>query len=290
MKKHIFDESLIFNILPNGQKMVRIRSDCIKECLQFYVESKSDCLGISESWGFSNKTPLNFLADCPFVTGLDIVDGNKRDLKTISNLTWLKYLRLGDAQQAIDLSALENLEELLSRWTNRLKLPLNKSRLLRLRLTGYKSVSYDLQQIVQFPNLDTLSLTGGNIRSLKCIKNFNKLKNLDLAYIKTLRYIGDIVDTQLEFLHIEHCRQIVDLEDIGGQKTLRVVRLSGLMPLNSLKFISSMSSLVEFRFVNTDVLDNDMLPLLRLKNVSFMNKKKFSHTEKEIIKSIENSK
>ena len=52
--------------------------------------------------------------------------------------------------------------------------------------------------------------------------------------------------------------------------------------LPSIKFIKNCSRLKELRFVDVDVADGDMTPLLTLEDFAFTKKRHFSHTEKEL--------
>jgi hypothetical protein len=61
-----------------------------------------------------------------------------------------------------------------------------------------------------------------------------------------------------------------------------VLRFNHCGETPNVKPIESMAALEEFCFVNTNVADGDLRPLLRLRSVGFLPKKHYSHTPEEI--------
>jgi hypothetical protein len=69
---------------------------------------------------------------------------------------------------------------------------------------------------------------------------------------------------------------------VARMKTLRVLRLNECGEIPSLALLDELPALEEFRFVDTNIADGDLRPVLRLKRVGFLRKKHYSHTPEEV--------
>src|SRR5262249_32680780 len=90
---------------------------------------------------------------------------------------------------------------------------------------------------------------------------------------------------ELRYLHLLTCKKFQDLPELVKLTKLEVLRLNACGDLPNLKFLAAFPRLGEFRFVDTNVIDGDLSPLLslpKLKSVGLLDKGHFSHTTAEI--------
>jgi hypothetical protein len=130
--------------------------------------------------------------------------------------------------------------------------------------------------------LDTIELVQSPIRTLEGIEHFHRIKHCEFHYLPELREVKAIAGTGVMHVHLDHCKNVQDIEALGKAKSLRVLRVTNCGNLRSLHFISSLENLEELRFVGTNIVDGDMSPLFRLKKVGFFPKKHYNRTPEEV--------
>jgi len=89
---------------------------------------------------------------------------------------------------------------------------------------------------------------------------------------------------QLECLVLDHCPGIADVEELAACPELKEFLYLKCRPLQSLSFLNLIKPLELFTFMETNVIDGDMRPLLRLKYSGFDNKRHYSHTYEQVTK------
>ncbi len=145
-----------------------------------------------------------------------------------------------------------------------------------------------LRQVPTSDNLKFLQLNWANITDFKVITDrFTKLKRLELqCCIKLINddYI-DLLSESLENLQILKSKKFVLGGNLLKLKNLRILCLNDCGPIPSLDFLKNFPNLEDFRFVNTEVLDGNLQPLLEhptIKSVGFFNKKHYNFKDVEI--------
>jgi len=131
-----------------------------------------------------------------------------------------------------------------------------------------------------------LELNLSNIHSFHGISNLGPIKRLELFYCTKLEKDDGLSELKddIEWLHINQSKKFSANEDLLKLKKLKVLCLNSCAPLENLQFLKEFPELVDFRFVNTDVLDGDLTPLLehpRLLNAGFRNKRHYNLKENE---------
>lgn len=149
-------------------------------------------------------------------------------------------------------------------------------------LTLWHHKKSKLGNFVDIPeNLLYLELNWSNIQDFQGIVKMNKLKRLELHYCTKLQNdsgLSGLVDT-LEHLHINQSKKFAPSEELLSLKNLRVLCLTSCGNLENLNFLHQFPNLIDFRFVNTNVLDGDLTPILdhpTIRSVGFLNKRHYN--------------
>lgn len=273
-------------IIPWGNwKVVWINSDHLDACIRSYETGEASAIGISEVKGF-RRTDLSILTTIPNLHGLAIPYPENLDLGVLGELLQLRFLVLGKERAALDFSMFSYLDELSTDWKPSDVLPSAQSALKRLCLWGFKPRSRNLQSLPAYRRLNYLKLVQGTVESLDGIERLVALKEAEISHLKQLKKISAIGTCEVETLHIEACSKIVDFASLSKCPKLRLLRYGNCGTLPSLAPLREFKTLEDFRFVNTNILDGDMSPLLNLKSTGFMKKRHYSHTPEQIARAI----
>lgn len=130
-------------------------------------------------------------------------------------------------------------------------------------------------------NLLYLKLNWSNIQDFLGIEKMNKLKRLELHYCTKLQNdiaLSGLADT-LEHLHINQSKKFVPNEELFSLQNLRVLCLNSCGNLENLNFLNQFPNLIDFRFVDTNVLNGDLSPILdhpTIRSVGFLNKRHYN--------------
>lgn len=261
----------------DGITTIWVDSDRIDACLEYYRDQNIHLLGISPMRGYKIDN-LNFLNVYTDVSGLVIVfppsfEFNMSPLLALSNLRSLTL----SAPVRLPLTHFHKLREFRGYWHKELQLS-GCDKIEQLDISAYKSATGDLTLFPDLPSLKHLALAQTSITSLRGISKLNLLKSLSVAYSSKLEALDEI-DTLsgLELLDFQKCPKLKQYDVLRTLKNLRVLRINGCAEIGSLGFINEMPRLEEFRFVNTNIVDGNLTPLLRLKRVGFLPKRHYSH-------------
>lgn len=86
--------------------------------------------------------------------------------------------------------------------------------------------------------------------------------------------------SSIQWLNINTSKKFTPSENLFSLKNLRILCLNNCGDIESLEFLKHFPNLLEFRFVNTKVLNGDLDPLLShesLLDASFLDMKHYSH-------------
>ena len=129
-----------------------------------------------------------------------------------------------------------------------------------------------------------LELNWANIKNFEWIEKFRNLKRLELHYCVKLendKGLSQLKDN-IEFLHISLSKKFKFNDELLKLKKLRVLCLNACGSLDNLYFLKSFPNLVDFRFVDTNVLDGNLKPILEhptIRTVGFLNKKHYNYKD-----------
>lgn len=152
---------------------------------------------------------------------------------------------------------------------------------------GFKSKVADLTDFPAKNFVNFLNLDLANIRSFSGIGRLGKIKRLETHYC--LKLESDVglseIGESLEWLHIKQSKKFSLGKELLALHNLRVLCLNTCSPLQDLEFLSLFPKLVDFRFVDTNVLSGDLTPILKhptLCSVGFLNKKHYNIRDTEV--------
>ncbi|WP_228520558.1 hypothetical protein [Flavobacterium sp. CSZ] len=138
-----------------------------------------------------------------------------------------------------------------------------------------------------------LELNCANIKNFTGLEKFNNLKRLELHYCVKLQEDRGLnqIRNSLEFLHINQSKKLKFTDELLKLKKLKVLCLNACAPIENLNFLNSFPNLIDFRFVNTNILDGNLKPILEhptLRTVGFLNKKHYNYKSEKIKQELEN--
>lgn len=132
-----------------------------------------------------------------------------------------------------------------------------------------------------------LELVSSNIKDFRAIEKFPALKRLEIDYCLKLESDAGIssLRNSIEILHINQSRKLSSMDEFSQLSELKGLRLNSCGALDNIQFIAKLPNLLDFRFVNTNILDGDLTPILEhptLKTVGFFDKRHYNYTSKKI--------
>ena len=136
-------------------------------------------------------------------------------------------------------------------------------------------------------NLLYLELNSVSIKNLQIIEKLNSLKRLELHYCTKLENDTGIAGLKntLEILHINQSKKFVFTEELLQLENLRVLRINSCAPIENLEFLKYLPNLIDFRFVNTTIVNGDLEPILihpTISTVGFSNKRHYNFKDIEL--------
>lgn len=264
---------------------IAIESDRIEECMAYFEEHGLSRVWVSPFHGFHGKD-LGFLENYPSIRGISLSDGSKVDIEGLRFLEEsLEYLGIENNRQSLDLTRFRRLKEFRAEWHPKFHITSDCRQLRVLDLSKYKPKNKDLSELAELPALEDLSIVQSPLTSIRGVGRFRKLNRLELSYLTKLESIAGLEELEgdgLEVLDCQKCKKISDHAVVRSLPSLRVVKFNDCGEIPAIGFLEDMPTLEEFRFVNTNVLDGDLRPLLKLKSVGFFKKKHYSHTPEEV--------
>lgn len=155
----------------------------------------------------------------------------------------------------------------------------------------YHGLAFDL--LPTSDRLLYLDMSLANIKDLSGIDKFKNLKRLELHYCVKLekdKGLGHLRDN-LQFLHINQSKEFKFSDELLELKKLRVLCLNACGPIDNLDFLSYFPNLIDFRFVDTNILDGNLTPILNhptIRTVGFLNKRHYNYRKDKLTLELEN--
>lgn len=280
------DGFLIFPDLNKKTFSLVIESSKLGKYIAYLKKNRLTKIDLTSNFGFKQNN-IDFIADLDLthiqLWDIDITDNTP--LYTQKKLKDLRYTNV-KTKTILDFSRFKKLNTLLISWDDRIRnIELNKS-LKTLYINHYYPKEKNLSAFPLIPNLETLDITG-NIVNLKGLPNFRKLKKLRLDYCLKLESIKDvtILKNSLTYLYIGQSKKLKDHAVTTDLKNLETLCFNSCGEIKSLDFLRKLKKLKDFRFVDTNIKDGNLAPLVKhphLKHIAFNYARHFSHTEEEI--------
>lgn len=169
------------------------------------------------------------------------------------------------------------------------------------KIIFFRMKNFSLSQLI-LPNLEFIQCTQCSIKNLNGIEKFNNFKKLYLYYCRSLESIEGISKLpNLKSIWLCACPRLTDISEIGkvenlvmlimesmkkanidfladlkAKDTIECIDLENCADLHSLKFLDNYPNLKMFGFWNTNVLDGNLTPCLRLKLAATGNKRHYN--------------
>lgn len=137
-----------------------------------------------------------------------------------------------------------------------------------------------------------LELHSANIENFNGIEKYRNLKRLELHYCTKLENDSGLSSLKgsLEYLHINQSKKMKFTDELIQLKKLKVLCLNDCAPIESLDFLKNFPQLIDFRFVNTNILDGNLEPILNhptIRTVSYLNKRHYNYKSEEMNRILE---
>jgi hypothetical protein len=135
--------------------------------------------------------------------------------------------------------------------------------------------------------LSYLELNWANIKNFDGIEKFKNLKRLELHYCVKLENdfgLSRLKDS-LKFLHINTSEKFKFTNELLQLKKLKVLCLNACGTIDNLDFLKNFPNLIDFRFVDTDILDGNLKPILEhptIRTVGLLNKKHYNYKDEKL--------
>jgi hypothetical protein len=270
-----------------GWIFLRVESDKLEEYLKYYKSKDCDTIGIAVSRFHGYKLDdLNFLSSIPQLKALYLQDSIP-GISTIQSLNELQWLLLPESKQKLDLSNFPKLEVIRGSWNSKLKNLSSCNSLHTISLSKYNPINKDIREFSYLSKLEELEINQSTIECLKGVEKIANLRSLEVSYMPRLQDISSIsgLKCSLEKLRFRNCKKVASFEVIDELEHLKELGINNCGDVTSIKFIEYLKRLEHFSFVNTNVVNGDLSPCLKLKNlrhVGFLDKRHYSHKLSEI--------
>jgi hypothetical protein len=177
----------------------------------------------------------------------------------------------------IDLSNQTNLESLSIQWRKGNILGLDKcNKVTLLCLVDYSEK--DFYPISSLVNLEDLKVKTSLMNNCFGIENLTKLKSILLGNCKKLSSLDGLgILKNVTSLSFDLCPQIKNYDEIGNLHNLENLQITDCKGVGSIKFIENLTALKRLSLIgNTDILDGDLLPAQKVKEVFYKHRKHYN--------------
>jgi hypothetical protein len=145
----------------------------------------------------------------------------------------------------------------------------------------------DFENLPHIEDLEYLEINWSSSTSLKGLLKYKSLKRLELHYCTKLETLDGIDDLNqnIEYMHVNQSKKLKGHERITQLTELRTLCFNDCGGIENLDFLISLPHLEDFRFVNTNILNGNLMPLTNhpaITNAGFLNKKHYSHKDIQI--------
>lgn len=230
----------------------------------------------------SGIADLSFLQDFPGLLYLEIRDQRNVSTRDLAGLSNLRGLHLEMPGAGIDFACFPLLEVFSGDWHKDNRNIIRCRELYSLSTWHFNPPSRDLTEFANLPRLENLFVAQTNIATLDGLETLEDLRYLTIAYASKLESLIAMSRREcgIRELHFDKVKKITSYEPLGSLRMLRTLQLSGCAPMNNLKWTTNLSRLDFFSFVETNVVDGDLSPLLRLpslRKVGTFDKKHYNY-------------
>lgn len=230
----------------------------------------------------SGISDMSFLQEFPNLLYLEIVDQKRVNTRYLDSLGNLRGLRLESPGAGIDFGCFPELEVFTGDWhSDNHNLHLSRE-LRRLMIWQFQPRSCDLADLAGIVRLEQLEITQTSITSLAGLETLADLRYLEIAYAPKLESLDTLASGQsgIREISLSHAKKIQSYRPLAAISHLRRLKISSCTPMSDLKWTAGMNELDFFTFVETNVEDGNLTPLLslpKLRDVGTMDKRHYNY-------------
>lgn len=230
---------------------------------------------------------LEFLHDYPLLLYLDGEGLSSKALRYVESLANLRGLRLDAPGSGIDLTCFPQLEEFVGDWHRDNTGAGHCGELRTLRAWGFRSAQTGLTSLADCARLERLWLVRPGIESIDGVEALEDLRYLDLSYAAKIEDLTPLAapTVDLRELSLTNMKRISDYSPLASVHRLRRLKISKCAPMEDLAWTRGMDYLDFMSFVETNVLNGDLTPLLSLPLLRYAgagNRRDYSHTDEDL--------
>jgi len=229
---------------------------------------------------------LSFLSALSFLKAFTITDLLIEDISPVHSLRDLKMLGVTTyCHTAIDFGVFRHLEDCGLEWRKGCESLFTRSTLRELFVNRYNGK--DATPFGKLTGLESLAILSAPFASLEGLAPLKGLRRLRLGLLQRLKSLSGIEELhELTDLEIDTCRKIESVAALRDLRNLRTLFLTNDGTIESLSPLAGLTKLEKLIFPeSTNVLDGDLVPLLRLeslKEVAFQNRRHYSHRREDL--------
>lgn len=262
-------------------------------CAELWQSGGFTLLGVSEQQnpGLAN---LDFLKAFFPVGRLHLMLFRRLDLSVLRDASLQHFFSNDDVNGLDDLTLFPALVSVGQRWSSRFRVDSTLANLRNLSLVGFSPETRRIEALTAMAGLERLSLLKTSITSLDGLQALSALTALSVDSAPKLEDIEAIAELKhLREVDFETCmslRGFAELIQGGDVHRLHYMKCAALPDL---RFVRRLPALKRFVFMDTDVIDGDMSPLIEhptLSRVVFTRKAHFSMSERDVMKHIRHRK
>lgn len=255
--------------------------------LALLLEEGVQELELNDGKGWRGEN-VDFLQFIPNLRSLILIDFRIKSIGAIHFLNRLLKLKISTySKTPVNFNVFPNLVECSFEWIKGSDSLFDVLSLKKLFINNYdKKNSYCFSKLI---NLEELSILNSPIENLQELSFLKSLKTLRLGNLKKITSLQGLQYlTELEELEIQRCKGIFTISEILRLSKLRRLLLIDLGDIANIKGLEYLTELQEFLFYeSTNIVDGDLssiTKLTKLNNISYQNRKHYSHKREEFCK------
>lgn len=242
----------------------------LKRAIAEFARADATTSGFYSGLRTEEVEDLSFLKDFPSLRYLEITGRKPVSLSPLIELSNLRGLMVENPGSGLDFKCFPELEVFQGTWHAH-NCNLAAARELR-RAHLWKHAAKDLAALAHITRLEELHLTQTSIHSLDGLQTLADLRYFDLAYAPKLKSLAAFAacNDGLREVSFQKVPGISSYQPISALRRLRRLKLGSCAPMPDLKWIEPLGWLDFFSFVDTNVVDGDLSPLLRLPCLAYV--------------------
>jgi hypothetical protein len=238
-------------------------------------------LNMAKGWSGND---LSFLCHLPELQAFEILQFGIRNVDPIHALSKLRLLNVTTyCLTEIRFAEFPLLEDCVLEWRARAKSLFECTTLKKLFVNRYKGT--DSNGFGNLTNLVVLGILNSPIRDINGLIRLTKLERLRLGNMSRLTSLAGLDNlVNLEELWLQGCRKIGSLEDLRRCSHIKRLYFDDSGEIESLRPLESLPGLEVVSFIGTKIIDGDLSPLKRLRNLTgfaFGYRRHYTHRQED---------